>query len=166
MWFDGDVGVACFAVHTCGYFAIWFPSEKDVKKCDGIVLFNLSRKLHSGMDGIEAVIKGDGRVRSCAIPQTRAAILNKTPNVVHVDGYETGNGSVPLTSHLDGFVHGIDHPNLADRHHEREPNGSRIITGVVAVVVKKIGRGEAKINEVNYFVRRQLSATVECRVIS
>ena len=65
---------------------------------------------YSGMDGIEAVIETDGLVRNCAVPQARAAILNEAPDVVHVDGYEAGDGGALLTSQLDGFVHGVDHP--------------------------------------------------------
>ena len=139
MGFDGNVGVGWFSVDSGGEFAIRFAGEEDVQKCDGVIFFHLPRKLDTRVDGVQAVIEVNCRVRGCAVSQAGATILEEAPDVIHVDGNKTGDGSTPITSYFDTLFHGVDHPDLADRHHERQTDGTAVILGMMSFVIEEVG---------------------------
>ena len=139
MRFDGDVGVRWFSVESGEDFAIWAAGEEDVQKCDGVIFFHLPHKLDTRMDGVQAVIEVNCSVSGCAVSQARATILEETPDVIHVDGDETGDGEALLTSYFNSFFHGENHPDLADRHHERQTDGTAVVLGMIPFVEEEVG---------------------------
>ena len=73
-----------------------------------------------------------------SVVEARPAVGHKSPAVVHVDDTEPGDGFPSHFGDLDCAVIGVDHPNLADRHHERKTNWATILLCVVCGSVEKI----------------------------
>ena len=115
--------------------------DMDIQKCDGVVFFFLSSELHSGVNCIEAVIKVGDWVAWCSVAAEALAwgwLGYGTPAVVHIDFDVAWNCEVAVFGNLYGCVHGMDHPYLANCHHEGQANGTAILGGMVSVIVNEV----------------------------
>ena len=63
-----------------------------------------------------------------------------------------GSGNATLMSQGYCFFHGFHHPNLADGHHEGEPNRTAVLLGMMTLVLDEVGCCEAEESEGYDFV--------------
>ena len=117
MGFDSDIGVRGFAVDFSGYFSIRFTGKEDIQECDRTIFFYLSSKLNARVNCVQAVIEVCQGVCREIAPQTLAAELDNTEDIIHVDGDKPRDWGASLMGDFDTSFHCVYHPQLADRDH-------------------------------------------------
>ena len=123
MRLDTDISVGWFSVYSGGKSAIIVSCHKNIKEGDGIVFFLLARELDPRVNRVEAFIEvlNGISLRFTLNGATKARATRGThhgaPTVIHVNENIPWDGVLTLTRNLDGSIHGMHHPYLANGHH-------------------------------------------------